>query len=180
MELVRTLIKSSNADINQLNGDEQSPLSLAILYNHEDVAKLILEQEKIRVQLIDLKMAMQMNNYEIVRLLIEKDRSSLRARSATNGDLIIHIYMRINSNNFVCLETLLSFISDSELLTYLSEVTLLHGDNLLHIAGKRRLFVEDFIIVLRYSSERRYSECLDVFPQSFSSEILVLGEYDVN
>lgn len=124
-------------DINQLNSDEQSPLSLAILYNHDDVGKLLLDQEKIRVQLIDLKMAMQMNNYEMVRLLIEKDRSCLRARSTTNGDLIIHIYMRINSNNFVCLETLISFISDSELLAYLSEVSLLHGDNLLHIAGKR-------------------------------------------
>lgn len=142
MELVRTLLESSNVDINQLNTDEQSPLSLAILYNHEDVGKFLLEQEKIRVQLIDLKTAMQMNNYEMVQLLIEKDRSCLRARSTTTGDLIIHTYMRINSNNFVCLETLLSFISDSELLTYLSEVTLLHGDNLLHIAGKMNLVIE--------------------------------------
>ena len=150
LELVRTLFKSSNVDINQLNSDEQSPLSLAILYNHEDVGRLLLEQEKIRVQLIDLKIAMQMNNYEMVRLLIEKDRSCLRARSTTTGDLIIHIYMRINSNNFVCLETLLSFISDSELLTYLSEVTLLHGDSLLHIAGKKKSLSESIIVCVSF------------------------------
>jgi hypothetical protein len=44
--------------------------------------------------------------------------------------------MRRNFNNLVCLETLLSFISDNELLTYLSENSLAYGDNLLHIAGK--------------------------------------------
>jgi ankyrin repeat protein len=136
IELVRTLIKSSNVNINQLNSDGHSPLSLAILYNHDDVSKLLLDQEKIRVQLTDLKMAMQMNNFEMVRLLIEKDKNCLRVRSTTNGDMIIHIYMRLNFNNSVCLETLLSFISDSELLTYLSENSLAYGDSLLHIAGK--------------------------------------------
>lgn len=135
LELVRTLIKSSNVNVNQVNSDEQSPLSLAILYNHEDVCKYLLDQEKIRIQLTDLKMAMQMNSYEMVRLLIEKDRNCLRVRSSTNGDMIIHIYMRLNLNNSTCLETLLSFISDSELLSYLSECSLTNGDNLLHIAG---------------------------------------------
>ena len=76
-----------------------------------------------------------MNNYEMVRLLIEKDRNCLRVRSSTHGDMIIHTFMRLNFNNSVCLETLLSFISDNELLTYLSECSLAYGDNLLHIAG---------------------------------------------
>lgn len=136
IELVNTLLKSSNVDINQLNLDRQSPISLSILYNHDDVCKLLLDQEKIRVQLIDLKMALQMNNYEMVRLLIEKDPNCLRVRSSTHGDMIIHTYMRLNLNNSLCLETLLSFISDNELLTYLSESSLMFGDNLLHIAGK--------------------------------------------
>ncbi len=136
IELVRTLIKSSNVNINQLNTEDQSPLSLAILYNHDDVCKCLLNQEKIHIQLTDLKMAMQMNNFEMVRLLIEKDRNCLRIRSSSNGDMIIHIYMRLNLNNSVCLETLLSFIQDNELLTYLSESSLTYGDNLLHIAGK--------------------------------------------
>ncbi|CAF1618072.1 unnamed protein product, partial [Rotaria magnacalcarata] len=136
IELVRTLLKSSNVNINQLNLDGQSPVSLAILYNHDDVCKLLLEQEKIRVKSIDLKIAMQMNNYEIVRLLIEKDSNCLRVRSSTHGDMIIHTYMRSNLNNSLCLETLLSFISDSELLTYLSESSLTFGDNLLHIAAR--------------------------------------------
>jgi hypothetical protein len=81
-------------------------------------------------------MAMQMNNYDMVKLLIEKDRNCLRVRSSTHGDMIIHTYMRKNFNNLVCLETLLSFISDNELLTYLLESSLAYGDNLLHIAGK--------------------------------------------
>ncbi|CAF1129563.1 unnamed protein product [Rotaria sordida] len=136
MELLRTLIKSSHVDINQLNTDRQSPLSLAILYNHDDVCKFLLDQEKIHIQPIDLKMAMQMNNYEIVRLLIEKDLNCLRARSSTHGDMIIHTYMRLNLNNSICLETLLSFILDNELLTYLSESSLTYGDNLLHIAAR--------------------------------------------
>ncbi len=137
LELVSTLIRSSNIDINQLNADIQSPLGLGILYNHDDVSRFLLSQENIRVQSTDLKMAIQMNNYEMVKLLIEKDRNCLRVRSSTHGDMIIHIYMRKNFNNLVCLETLLSFISDSELLTYLSESSLAYGDNLLHIAGKR-------------------------------------------
>jgi hypothetical protein len=83
-------------------------------------------------------MAMQMNNYEMVRLLIEKDRNCLNLRSSTIGDMIIHIFMRLNFNNSACLETLLSFISDNELLTYLSENSLACGDSLLHIAGKRK------------------------------------------
>ncbi|UJR14177.1 hypothetical protein I4U23_001172 [Adineta vaga] len=136
IELVRTLIKSSNVDINELNADGQSPLSLAILYNHDDVCKLLLDQGKIRIQSTDLRMAMQMNNYEMVRLLIEKDRNCLRVRSSTHGDMIIHTYMRLNLNNSVSLETLLSFISDNELLTYLSECSLTNGDNLLHIAAR--------------------------------------------
>lgn len=122
--------------INQLNLDGQSPLSLAILYNHDDVCKLLLEQEKIQIQSTDVKMAMQMNNYDMTRLLIEKDRNCLRVRSSKHGDMIIHTYMRLNLNNSVSLETLLSFISDSELLVYLSECSLSNGDNLLHIAGK--------------------------------------------
>ena len=134
--MVSTLIKSSNVDINQLNIDGQSPTSLAILYNYDDVCKLLLNQEKVRVQSTDLKMATQMNNYEIVRMLIEKDQSCLRVRSSTHGDMIIHTYMRLNLNNSLGLETLLSFISDNELLTYLSECSLAYGDNLLHIAGK--------------------------------------------
>ena len=81
-------------------------------------------------------MAMQMNNYEMVKLLIEKDKNCLRVRSSTHGDMIIHVYMRKNFNNLVCLEALLSFISDSELLAYLLESSLAYGDNLLHIAGK--------------------------------------------
>jgi len=136
LELVRTLIKSSNININRLNADSQSPLGLAILYNHDDVSKFLLSQESIRVQSSDLKMAMQMNNFEMVKLLIEKDRNCLHVRSSTHGDMIIHIYMRKNFNNLVCLETLLSFISDNELLTYLSENSLAYGDSLLHIAGK--------------------------------------------
>jgi len=83
-------------------------------------------------------MAMQMNNYEMVRLLIEKDRNCVHARSSTTGDMIIHIFMRLNFNNSLCLETLLSFISDNELLTYLSENSLTYGDSLLHIAGKTK------------------------------------------
>ena len=143
LELVGTLIKSSNVSINQLNADGQSPLSLGILYNHDDVCKYLLDQEKIRIQSIDLKMAMQMNSYEMVRLLIEKDRNCLRVRSSTHADMIIHTYMRFNYNNSVCLETLLSFISDNELLTYLSDCSLSHGDNLLHIAGKRKFYLRD-------------------------------------
>lgn len=139
--MVRTLLKSSNVNINQLNVEGQSPLSLALLYNHDDVCKILLEQEKIRVQSIDLKMGMQMNNYEMVRFLIEKDQNCLRVRSSKHGDMIIHTYMRLNFNNSMCLETLLSFISDSELLTYLSEGSLAHGDNLLHIAGKRKISI---------------------------------------
>jgi len=46
-------------------------------------------------------MAMQMNNYEMVKLLIEKDRNCLRVRSSTHGDMIIHTYMRKNFNNLV-------------------------------------------------------------------------------
>ena len=136
IELVRTLIKSSNVSINQLNADFQSPLGLAVLYNHDDVGRFLLDQEKIRVQSTDLKIAMQMNNYDMVRLLIEKDRNCLRVRSSTHGDMIIHTFMRLNLNNSLCLETLLSFISDNELLTYLSEGSLVFGDNLLHIAGR--------------------------------------------
>ncbi|CAF3954305.1 unnamed protein product [Rotaria sp. Silwood2] len=136
VELVRTLIKSSNVDINQLNIDSQSPLSLGILYNHDDVCKFLLDQDKIRIQSVDLKMSMQMNNYDIVRLLIEKDPNCLRVRSSKHGDMIIHTYMRLNLNNSICLETLLSFISDHELLTYLSEYSLAFGDNLLHIAAR--------------------------------------------
>ncbi|CAF1291486.1 unnamed protein product [Adineta ricciae] len=136
IELIRTLIKSSNVDINQLNADGQSPLSLAILYNHDDVCKLLLDQSKIRIQSTDLRMAMQMNNYEMIRLLIEKDRNCLRVRSSLHGDMIIHTYMRLNLNNSVSLETLLSFISDNELLTYLCECSLANGDNLLHIAAR--------------------------------------------
>lgn len=123
-------------DINQPNTDNQYPLGLAVLYNHDDVGRFLLEHEKIRVQATDLKIAMQMNNYDMVRLLIEKDRNCLRVRSSTFGDMIIHTFMRLNLNNALCLETLLSFISDSELLTYLSETSLVYGDNLLHIAGK--------------------------------------------
>ena len=137
---MRTLIKSSNVDINQLNSDQQSPLGLAILYNHDDVSRSLLDQEKIRIQATDLKIAMQMNNYDLVRLLIEKDRNCLRVRSSTHGDMIIHTYMRLNLNNSLCLETLLSFISDNELLTYLSETSLVYGDTLLHIAGNRGAF----------------------------------------
>jgi hypothetical protein len=114
----------------------QSALGLAILYNHDDVSKYLLSQENIRIQSTDLKMAMQMNNYEMVKLLSEKDRNCLRVRSSNHGDMIIHTYMRKNFNNLVCLETLLSFISDNELLAYLSENSLAYGDNLLHIAGK--------------------------------------------
>ena len=136
IELVRTLIKSSNVDINLPNTDNQSPLGLSILYNHDDVSRYLLELEKIRVQSNDLKIAMQMNNYDMVRLLIEKDRNCIRVRSSIHGDMIIHTFMRLNLNNALCLETLLSFISDSELLTYLSETSLVFGDNLLHIAGK--------------------------------------------
>ncbi len=77
-----------------------------------------------------------MNNFEIVRLLIDKDRNCLRVRSTIHGDMIIHTYMRLNFNNSICLETLLSFISDNELLAYLLETSLASGDNLLHIAGK--------------------------------------------
>ena len=108
-----------------------------MLYNHDDVGKFLLDQEKIRVQSTDLKIAMQMNNYDMVRLLIEKDRNCLRVRSSTHGDMIIHTFMRLNLNNSLCLETLLSFISDNELLTYLSEGSLVFGDNLLHIAGRQ-------------------------------------------
>ncbi|CAF0790496.1 unnamed protein product [Adineta ricciae] len=136
LEFVRTLIKESSIDINQLNADGQSLLGLAILYNHDEVSKLLLEQETIRVQSSDLNMAMQMNNFEMVQLLSEKDRNCLRVRSSTHGDMIIHIFMRKNFNNLVCLETLLSFISDNELLTYLSENSLAYGDNLLHIAAR--------------------------------------------
>ncbi|CAF1060394.1 unnamed protein product [Rotaria sp. Silwood1] len=136
IELIRTLIKSSNVDINQVNIDGQSPLSLGILYNHDEVCKVLLDQEKIHVQSIDLKMTMQMNNYEIVRLLIEKDPNCLRVRSSKHGDMIIHTYMRLNLNNSICLETLLSYISDNELLAYLSESSLTFGDNLLHIAAR--------------------------------------------
>ncbi|CAF5119908.1 unnamed protein product, partial [Rotaria sp. Silwood1] len=71
-----------------------------------------------------------------VRLLIEKDPNCLRVRSSKHGDMIIHTYMRLNLNNSICLETLLSYISDNELLAYLSESSLTFGDNLLHIAGK--------------------------------------------
>ena len=134
--MIRTLIKPSNVDLNQLNADGQSPLSLAILYNHDDVCKLLLDQSKIRIQSTDLRMAMQMNNYEMIRLLIEKDRNCLRVRSSLHGDMIIHTYMRLNLNNSVSLETLLSFISDNELLAYLCECSLANGDNLLHIAGE--------------------------------------------
>ncbi|CAF4074344.1 unnamed protein product [Adineta steineri] len=136
LELVSTLIKSSHIDINQLNADSQSPLGLAILYNHDEISQYLLNQENIRVQFSDLKMAMKMNNYEMVKLLIEKDRNCLRVRSSAHGDMIIHIYMRRNFNNLVCLETLLSFISDNELLTYLSESSLTFGDSLLHIAAR--------------------------------------------
>ncbi|UJR32979.1 hypothetical protein I4U23_020442 [Adineta vaga] len=136
LELVRTLIKSSSIDINQLNADMHSPLGLSILYNHDDVSKFLLEEENTRVQSSDLKMAMQMNSFEMVKLLIEKDRNCLRVRSTTHGDMIIHIFMRRNFNNLVCLESLLSFISDNELLTYLSENSLTFGDNLLHIAAR--------------------------------------------
>ncbi|CAF3397878.1 unnamed protein product [Rotaria sp. Silwood1] len=136
IELVHTLIKSSNIDINLLNTDIQSPLGLAILYNHDDVGKFLLSQENIRVQLTDLKMAIQMNNYEMIKLLIEKDRNCLRVRSSAHGDMIIHIFMRKDFNNLICLETLLSFISDNELLAYLSESSLAYGDNLLHIAAR--------------------------------------------
>ena len=132
---MRTLVKSSGIDINQLNADNQSPLGLAILYNHDEISKFLLNQETIQVQSTDLRMAMQMNNYEMVKLLIDKDRNCLRVRSSTHGDMMIHIFMRQNFNNLVCLETLLSFISDSELLAYLSESSLAYGDNLLHIAG---------------------------------------------
>lgn len=133
--MVRTLIKSSNVDINQLNSDQQSPLGLTILYNHDDVSRFLLDQDKIRIQFTDLRIAMQMNNYDLVRLLIERDRNCLRIRSSTHGDMIIHTFMRLNLNNSLCLETLLSFISDSELLTYLSETSLVYSDTLLHIAG---------------------------------------------
>jgi ankyrin repeat protein len=142
LELVRTLIKSSSIDINQLNSDVQSALGLAILYNHDDVGKYLLSQENIHIQSTDLKMAMQMNNYEMVKLLSEKDGKCLRVRSPNHGDMIIHTYMRKNFNNLVCLETLLSFISDSELLGYLSECSLACGDNLLHIAGKNEEFFD--------------------------------------
>ncbi|CAF3799543.1 unnamed protein product [Rotaria socialis] len=136
IELVLTLIKSPNVDINPLNADAQSPLALAILYTHDDVGKLILSQEDIHVQSTDLKMAMQMNNYEMIKLLIEKDRNCLHVRSSMHGDMIIHTFMRTNFNNLVCLETLLSYISDNELLTYLSLSSLAYGDNLLHIAAR--------------------------------------------
>lgn len=132
---MRTLIKSSRIDINQLNADKQSPLGLAILYNHDEISQFMLNQESIQVQSTDLRMAMQMNNYETMKLLIEKDRNCLRVRSSTHGDMMIHIFMRRNFNNLVCLETLLSFISDNELLAYLTESSLAYGDNLLHIAG---------------------------------------------
>lgn len=135
IELVRTLLEASNVDINQLNADGQSPLGSAMLYNNEDVSKFLLNEENIRVQSADLNMAMQMNNYEMIKLLIEKDRNCLRVRSSTHGDMIIHTFMRKNLNNLACLETLLSFISDNELLTYLLESSLTCGDNLLHIAG---------------------------------------------
>jgi hypothetical protein len=96
-------------------------------------------------------MAMQMNSFEMVKLLIEKDRNCLRVRSPKNGDMIIHIYMRLNLNNSVCLETLLSFISDNELLTYLSETSLTFGDSLLHIAGKknRNILFDRFFCLAR-------------------------------
>ena len=136
IELVRTLVKSSNIDINQINADGQSAVGLAILYNHDEVGRFLLSQENIQVQSADLSMAMQMNNYEMLQLLIEKDRNCLRVRSSTHGDMIIQVFMRRNFNNLVCLETLLSFIPDSELLAYLSESSLTLGDNLLHIAGR--------------------------------------------
>ena len=113
----------------------QSPLGLAILYNHDDVNKFLLNQENIRIQSNDLKIAMQMNNYEMIKSLIEKDHHCLRVRSSTHGDMIIHTFMRKNFNNLVCLEILLSFVPDNELLAYLSESSLAYGDNLLHIAG---------------------------------------------
>ena len=152
-ELVRTLVRSSNIDINQLNDDMHSSLALAILYNHDDVSKYLLNTENIRIQSTDLKMAIQMNNYEMVRLLCEKDRNCSRVRSSTHGDMIIHIYMRRNFNNLVCLETLLSFIPDNDLLTYLSERSLANGDNLLHIAGKiKRKKRENFLLPLFFVS----------------------------
>ena len=90
-----------------------------------------------------------MNNYEMVKLLIEKDHNCLRIRTSKHGDMIIHSFMRRNFNNLVCLETLLSFISDNELLTYLSESSLDNGDNLLHIAGKREREMEkEFRLIL--------------------------------
>lgn len=134
--MVRTLIKSSNVDLNQLNDDHQSPLGLTILYNHDEVSRFLLDQDKIRIQATDLKIAIQMNNYDFVRLLIEKDRNCLRIRSSTHGDMVIHTFMRLNLNNSLCLETLLSFIPDSELLTYLSERSLVYGDTLLHISAR--------------------------------------------
>ena len=152
-ELVRTLVRSSNIDINQLNDDMHSSLALAILYNHDDVSKYLLNTENIRIQSTDLKMAIQMNNYEMVRLLCEKDRNCSRVRSSTHGDMIIHIYMRRNFNNLVCLETLLSFIPDNDLLTYLSERSLANGDNLLHIAGKiKRKKRKNFLLPLFFVS----------------------------
>lgn len=138
MELVRVLTKSPNPNINQLNADGRSPLGLSILYNHDEISQYFLTQESIQVQSTDLRMAMQMNNYEMVKLLIEKDRNCTKVRSSTHGDMIIHIFMRQNLNNLICLETLLSFISDNELLSYLSESSLAYGDNVLHIAGKNR------------------------------------------
>ncbi|CAF1170162.1 unnamed protein product, partial [Didymodactylos carnosus] len=135
-ELIDTLLKSSNSDLNLLNSDLYSPLSIAILSNHDDVANLLLNQENIQIQSTDLKTAMKMNNPEMVRILIEKDRNCLHVRSSSHGDMIIHTYMRKNFNNLACLETVLSFVSDNELLTYLSEGSLSYGDNLLHIAAR--------------------------------------------
>ncbi|CAF0798799.1 unnamed protein product, partial [Didymodactylos carnosus] len=135
-ELVRTLLKSTNSDLNLLNSDFHSPLGISILSNHDEVARLLLEEENICIQSSDLKTAMKMSNYEMVQLLIEKDRNSIRVRSSNHGDMIVHTYMRKNFDNLACLETILSFISDNELLTYLSEGSLSYGDNLLHIAAR--------------------------------------------
>jgi ankyrin repeat protein len=154
VELLRTLTKLSTTNINQLNSDNQSPLGLGILYNHDDVSRYLLSQDKIRVQSMDLHIAMQMNNYEILRLLIEKDQHCLRVRSSLHGDMIIHTFMRLNLNNSLCLETLLSFISDNELLTYLSETSLVNGDNLLHIAGRNRRSMKIFHCILTREHRR--------------------------
>lgn len=154
LELVQTLIKSSNANINQLNLDNQSPLGLSILYNHDEVGRFLLEQDKITIQGSDLKIALQMNNCDMVRSLIEKDRSCLHIRSNVHGDLILHTYMRQNLNNAICLETLLSFVNDNELLNYLSETSLVHGDSLLHIAGKYRTRYPTFSLATRQLNEQ--------------------------